>query len=144
MVAAGRKAAIVAVQDSSIDRIFRERAIDYYSETYDSEVTQRALGLLEADRHDFILVYHQEYDDTLHRTTPRAAEAVDAMRRHVASFVELVEATDRFWGAYDRMLGFVPDHGGHIDPGTGRGTHGIDIPEDMDVRHFYGVCRGGA
>ena len=142
LLAAGRSAAIVAVQDSSIDRIFRERAIDYYSETYDSEVTQRALGLLEADRHDFILVYHQEYDDMLHKTRPRAAEAIDAMRRHVDSFVELVEATDRFWGVYDRMLGFVPDHGGHIDPGNGRGTHGIDIPEDMDVRHFYGVCRG--
>lgn len=144
LISAGKRVAIVAVQDSSIDRLFRDRPIDYFSEAYDSEVTGRTLQLLDADGHDFVLAYHQEYDDTLHRTTPHAPEAVEAMRRHVASFVQLAEAVERCWGAYDRMVGFVPDHGGHIDPGTGKGTHGIDTPEDMDVQHFYGVFRRGA
>jgi hypothetical protein len=104
-------------------------------------VTERALLLVEADDHDVVLAYHQEYDDVLHRTTPRSREAIEALRRHVDTFVRLSQAVERCWGSYDRMIGFVPDHGGHIDPGTGRGTHGIDTPEDMEVRHFYGLFR---
>jgi len=144
LVEAGKRVAIVAVQNSSIDLIFRNRPLDYFSEAYDSEVTARTLQLLEADGHDFVLAYHQEYDDALHRTTPRAPEAIEAMQRHVASFVQLARAVEECWSAYDRMLGFVPDHGGHVDPDTGKGTHGVDIPEDMDVQHFYGVFRGAA
>lgn len=142
LIAAGKKVAIVAVQDSSIDRLFRDRSLDYFSERYDPEVTETTLQLVMANRHDFVLAYHQEYDDTLHRTTPRSQEAIEAMQRHVASFVRLAHAVAQSWGSRHRMLGFVPDHGGHIDPQTGRGTHGIDTPEDMDVQHFYGVFRG--
>jgi len=141
LIGAGKRVAIVAVQDSSIDRLFRDRALDYFSERYDPEVTETTLRLLEADGHDFVLAYHQEYDDTLHRTTPRAKEAVEAMQRHVASFVRLAHAVEESWSSRHRMVGFVPDHGGHIDPETGKGTHGIDTPQDMDVQHFYGVFR---
>ena len=144
LIRAGKRVAIVAVRDSSIDRLFRDRTIDYFSEQYDPEVTQTTLRLVDADDHDFVLAYHQEYDDTLHRTTPRAMEAIEAMRRHVGTFVQLSHAVARSWGPRHRMVGFVPDHGGHIDPDTGRGTHGTDTPEDMDVQHFYGVFRGQA
>lgn len=144
LIAAGKRIAIVAVQDSSIDRLFRDRSLDYFSERYDPDVTETTLQIVTANRHDFVLAYHQEYDDTLHRTTPRSEEAIEAMQRHVASFVRLAEAVEQSWGAQDRMLGFVPDRGGHIDPETGRGTHGMDTPEDMDVQHFYGVFRGRA
>jgi hypothetical protein len=142
LLGAGKRVAIVAVRDSSIDRLFRERAIDYFSEEYDPDVTERTLQLIAANEHELLLAYHQEYDDTLHRTTPRHPDAIEAMQRHVASFVRLAEAVEVAWGSRNRLLGFVPDHGGHIDPVTGTGTHGIDTPEDMDVQHFYGVFRG--
>jgi predicted AlkP superfamily pyrophosphatase or phosphodiesterase len=142
LLGAGKKVAIVAVRDSSIDRLFRDRTLDYFSESYDPEVTQTTLRLLQADCHDFVLAYHQEYDDTLHRTTPQSTEAIAAMQRHVAAFLQLSHAVARSWKTRHRMVGFVPDHGGHIDPATGRGTHGTDTPEDMDVQHFYGVLRG--
>jgi hypothetical protein len=61
----------------------------------------------------------------------------------VASFVRLTQAAAQSWGAQNRVLGFVPDHGGHIDPHTGKGTHGLDMLEDMDVQHFYGVFVAG-
>jgi predicted AlkP superfamily phosphohydrolase/phosphomutase len=144
LVSAGKRVAIVTVRDSSIDRLFRERAVDYFSERYDPEVTETTLRLLKANQHDVVLAYHQEYDDTLHRTTPRSEDAIEAMRRHVASFVRLSQAVEQSWGSQHRMLGFVPDHGGHIDPDTGKGTHGLDMPEDMDVQHYYGVFRGRA
>ncbi len=54
---AGRKTAIVAVHDSSMDIIFRNRAIDYYSEPYDHEVSSRAIELLARGEHELIFVY---------------------------------------------------------------------------------------
>jgi len=135
--------AIIAVRDSSIDRIIRERQVDYFSEEYDPEVTECALELLEADNHDFLLVYHQEYDDTMHRSGPREEAAIEAFRNHTKSFVRLAESSNRFWNAYDRLIGFIPDHGAHVDAETGKGAHGSDVAEDMDVQHFYGVFRRG-
>ncbi|MDI6739578.1 MAG: hypothetical protein QME74_04355 [Candidatus Edwardsbacteria bacterium] len=38
------------------------------------------------------------------------------------------------------MLIFAPDHGAHLDPATGKGVHGDDIPEDMLVTRFF--CAG--
>ena len=69
---AGRRVAIVAVENSSIDLIFRSRRIDYFTETYDEEVVERTLNLVAADQHDFILAYQQEYDDKMHATVPRS------------------------------------------------------------------------
>jgi hypothetical protein len=143
MVRAGRRVAIVAVTDSSIDRIFRGRNLDYFSESYDPDVTARALALIEADEHDFILAYHQEYDDLLHETTPFSDSAILAFRHHVAAFRELVEAADKYWLRYDRAMVFAPDHGAHLDPETMTGAHGEDIPEDMELTHFYSFSGSG-
>ncbi|MGE5193605.1 MAG: tyrosine-type recombinase/integrase, partial [Deltaproteobacteria bacterium] len=73
---AKKRVAIVAVRNSSIDLIFRGRALDYFSEAYDSEVLDRALQLVRDTDHDLIIVYQQEYDDTLHRTTPLSDECL--------------------------------------------------------------------
>ena len=138
LLRAGKKVAIATVKGSSIDRIFRERELDHFSEVYDPEVTARALGLLEADRHDFLLVYHQEYDDTMHATVPHDDAALRAMRNHVRSFEGLARTAWERWGDRPGVLLFAPDHGTHVDPETGRGTHGEAIPEDLEVLHFYG------
>jgi hypothetical protein len=143
LVRAGRRVAIVAVTGSSIDRIFRERDLDYYSETYDQEVTARAMALLEADRHELILVYHQEYDDLLHETTPFSDGAILAFRHHVAAFGALVCAADKYWVCHDRVIIFAPDHGAHLDSKTMTGTHGEDIPQDMELTHFYSFAGSG-
>ena len=139
---AGKKVAIVAVKDSSIDTIFRERDVDYYSEAYDPEAEARALQLLKEGFHDLILLYHQEYDDTMHGSTPRSPESLKAFRRHLATFVRLGEVFNEAWDSNDRVIAFLPDHGTHVDPETGKGSHGTDSPEDMEVRHFWGVYRG--
>ena len=142
LIRAGRRAAIVAVKDSSIDVIFRGRALDYFSEEYDAQAQERALALLAANEHDLIVVYHQEYDDQLHRTEPFSAECLAAMRRHVASLQALAAAARTAWRARPHAIVVAPDHGAHLDPATGRGDHGLDIPEDMEVSHWYGVFRG--
>jgi hypothetical protein len=142
LLRAGKRVAIAAVANCSIDRIFRNRDIDYYSEDYDPDVTERAISLLNADRHDFILAYHQEYDDTMHATSPFDEDAIQAARNHIAGFVEMARAFDRYWSPYHRIIVFAPDHGAHSDPTTGRGSHGEDIPEDMELVHFYGFRKG--
>jgi 2-polyprenyl-3-methyl-5-hydroxy-6-metoxy-1,4-benzoquinol methylase len=140
LLSSGFRVAIVAVQGSSIDRIFRDRAIDYFSEKYDPEVVDRTLRLISADRHDFILSYVQEYDDTLHASTHDSAEAESAAERHVEQFETLGARVEALWSEYHRALAFVPDHGAHTD--HGQGTHGDDIPEDIELLHFWRISPG--
>ena len=139
---AGKRVAIVAVKDSSIDTIFRERNVDYYSEAYDPEAETRALQLLKEDSHDLILVYHQGYDDTMHGSTPRSPEALASFREHLATFKMFGEAMNDAWSESDRAIAFLPDHGTHIDPESGKGSHGTDSPDDMEVRHLWGFYSG--
>ena len=139
MLRSGKRIAIVAVLNSSIDLLFRNRALDYYSESYDQEVTDRALDVLRANAHHLVVVYHQEYDDLLHRTQPFSEECLQAVANHVASFQRLTQAARAMWSAYNHGVIFAPDHGAHTDPATGKGTHGLDIPEDMSLCHWYGI-----
>jgi hypothetical protein len=138
LVESGKRVAIVAVKGSSIDRIFRGRAIDYFSETYDDQVRSRTLNLIEANQHDIIIAYQQEYDDQLHQTYPTSQECLTALQHHVKSFQAISSAINQYWNTFNSILVWATDHGGHIDPETGRGTHGLDVPEDMMVEHFYG------
>jgi hypothetical protein len=138
LISAGRKVAVVSVKDASVDVIFRGREMDYFSEPYDGDVTARVLELLEGRRHDFILAYHQEYDDILHNSGAFSRDALAAARRHVAAFNQMSEKARECWRDATGMLAFTPDHGGHDDPATGKGTHGEDIAGDMEVVHFFG------
>jgi predicted AlkP superfamily pyrophosphatase or phosphodiesterase len=135
---AGKRAAIVAMQKSSMSILFGGRDIDYFILPDDAAVLKKALQLIEANQHDFMAVYHEEYDDTMHATQPESPESLAAMRKHIASFAALAEATDKAWAGYDRLIGFAPDHGVHTGA-DGRGTHGEEIPEDMNITHFYGI-----
>lgn len=133
----GHRVAIVAVKDCSMDIIFRSRPIDYFSEEDDAAVLRRALSLLRDARHDFIVSYNQEYDDTLHATRHDGPEAVAAAGRHVDTFMRLRQAVEDHWANHNRALLFVSDHGAHYDAAKGKGDHGEDIPEDVDVVHFW-------
>lgn len=139
-----KKVAIVAVANSSIDIIFRDRKIDYFTEDYDPQVTNRTEKLIQADNHDFILAYHQEYDDMLHKTDPFSPEAIKAFNNHISSFVRLGYAFNHYWHDHNRLIIFAPDHGAHINVETGKGSHGLDIPEDMELKHYYGIYQGNS
>lgn len=139
LVRAGKKVAIVAVKDCSISIIFKNRAIEYFVEEYDSQVNDRLLKLFKNEDYDFILAYNQEYDDSLHKTVPRSEESLKAMRNHINSFEHLAQDFLKQYEQFTRLILFSPDHGAHIDSSTGKGDHGLDIPEDMEVRSFWGI-----
>ncbi len=141
-VRAGLRVAIVAVADCSVDLIFRNRPLDYFSLTYDCWVTEKSLELMREDRHHLIVAYHQEYDDVMHAAGPFARRALRGAENSFAAFTELSEAMDEAWAHWDRALVFAPDHGAHADLSTGGGTHGTDLPEDQEVWHFYSLRPG--
>jgi hypothetical protein len=138
----GKRVALVAEKDCTIDLIFRDRDIDYYREEYDPQVEERTHKLLETDDYDVIVVYQWEYDDLMHRSTPTDPKAIEAFKRHLETFKRLAEAFNERYHNKNRVIAFLPDHGTHLDPDTGKGSHGTDSPEDMEVRHFWGVYKG--
>ena len=75
----------------------------------------------------------------LHESTPESARALEAAENHVDSFVKIAKYCESAWGKYNWMIMFAPDHGAHVNPQTGRGSHGEDTPEDMEITHFYGI-----
>lgn len=142
LVKAGKRVALVAVKDCSIDLIFRNREIDYYSEPYDKEVEDKVIELLKEDKYDLILAYNQSYDDTMHSSTPESPESIKAFQEHIRTFSKLAAEFNNVNKERNRVLAFLPDHGTHIDPATGKGTHGTELREDMEVRHFWGIYKG--
>jgi len=142
LLEAKKKVAIVAVYDSSIDRIFRDRNIHYFSEKDDIEVTRKTAELVESEDYDFIVFYHCEYDDILHEETPFSSRAIHAMNNHIHTFDKFVKLINKHWQKYNRLIWFAPDHGAHIDPKSNKGKHGENIPEDMDIQHFIYIKKG--
>lgn len=140
VIRAGKRVAIATVKGSSMEVLFKQRQIDILSGADDEAVAACALELIGADRHDLIVAYHQEYDDTLHEMGLRSPEALAAMGRHVRAFTGLLEACHSSWSGRDRLALFAPDHGAHHDAATGKGDHGEDIAEDMEVTHFAGLA----
>ena len=139
LLSANKRVAIVAVGDSSVDLIFRDRDINCFSEPYDQEVEDRAIAVLNENRHDLVVVYQQEYDDVLHETEPFSDRCIRAVNNHVQSFATIARAALAAWGEQKRAIVFAPDHGAHVDPQTGHGDHGEDIAEDMQLFHWYGI-----
>jgi hypothetical protein len=139
LLCANQSIAIVAVGNSSIDLIFRERKIEYFSERYDEEVVERTVELIEENRHNLIIVYQQEYDDMIHKNDPFLDLCIQAVTHHVHSFITIASTSLNAWSGHNNAIIFAPDHGAHFDSASGHGDHGLDIPEDMQLFHWYGI-----
>ena len=100
------------------------------------QVKQPSDSVIEMTSENF---YQQEYDDLLHETEPFSDPCIRAVNNHVSSFSEIVKTASEAWCEHNYAIVFAPDHGAHVDPKTGNGNHGEDIPEDMDLFHWYGL-----
>ena len=135
---AGKKVALVTVENSSMDLIFRGREIDYFPMPYDGEATEKGLELIAGNQYDVVVVYNQEYDDMIHDTKPESPEAMAALKKHVAAFKALTDAVKEHWSDSDSLVVWATDHGVHTD-WDGHGNHGEFREEDINVMHFYGA-----
>ena len=43
-----------------------------------------------------------------------------------------------YWKGHDTLYGFAMDHGCHLIDGD-CGSHGLDMPEDLNICHLYGA-----
>lgn len=139
-IRAGKKPCIVSVKNQSMDRIFRGRDMDYFSEKYDDEVVERALELIKEDKYDLLCVYNERYDDAIHVTHPTSRKARHAIDCYETNFTKLIDAVRRDWTGHDTLYGFCPDHGVHRML-IGLGNHGKNIPKDMNISHLFGFIR---
>ena len=138
LIRAGKKACIVTVAGQSMDRLFRNRDMDYDACKNDAAVIDRALERIAADEHDLICVYNQEYDDVMHVTHPNSLLARRALDHYAASFARLAGAIRTHWRTHNTVVGCATDHGTHREWYL-LGNHGKDIPQDMQVMHLWGV-----
>ena len=138
LLRAGKKCAIVSTEGDSLSHIFLEREMDYFIYPTVDECTARALELIEEDRHDFILLYNADYDSTMHRHAPEGQESLEALKKNIRVFDMIAKTIRQHWQGHETLLGFAPDHGCHEIDG-GLGSHGLEMPEDLNILHFYTV-----
>ncbi len=138
LIRAGRKPCIVSTGNDSMSRIFLEREMDYFIVDTPDEANDKALSLIAQDRHDLIAVYNGNYDSAMHKFGPESREALDALRHNVRAFDMLAGAVRAYWQSHRTLIAFAPDHGCHEIDGD-CGSHGLYMPEDMNIVHFYGL-----
>ena len=144
---AGKNVAILSCNSCSIDMIFRNRKVDYYSfhanrpgelTGADRKAFEQTLKFIQEDEYDLMVCYMTNYDHQMHLHGPYSPEAAEQAHLAAVRFKKLQEAMDEHWKQYNRMLVFVPDHGGHPTDET-HGGHGSEREDDMIVNHYYRI-----
>jgi hypothetical protein len=95
MIRAGRRVAIIAVKNSSIDLIFRERSLDYFFELYDTgrRVTRRRSLL------DSTAVVRSGSELGFLSEPHRSADCCERARTLRSSTSSVIMVSDRILGA---------------------------------------------
>ena len=136
LIRSGKKAAIIAENECSLSKIYLERNMDYYIYGTIAEINAKAAELIIRDEYDFILVYNGNYDYTMHRNAPEGLASLCELRANSEAFAMFNALIKKHWSGHDTLVGFAMDHGCHeIDGGIG--SHGLDMVEDLNIRHLY-------
>jgi len=136
LIRAGKKPCILATEDCSMSRIFLGREMDYFFYPTEPEVLAKAAELIQKDSYDFLAVYNGNYDSQMHRVGPEGTAALAALACNAHAFAMLDALVQAHWKRHNTLLGFAMDHGCHEIDG-GRGSHGLDMPEDQNIVHLY-------
>jgi len=140
LVRAGKKVALLSLQNYSMSVIFAERPIDYYFFRSWPDINAKAVELIMKDEYDFILTYNANFDDVMHKKGPESIEALAEARFNCQTFCMFDTLIQTHWKHHNTLVGFGPDHGCHLrTDGSGRGTHGDDTPEDRNIVHLYKI-----
>ena len=140
LIDAGKRPAICSTGTDSISLIFRGREMDYFIFDTPQEVNDKAEELIRAGEHDLIVAYNGNYDGSMHRCGPEGEESLAALKHNTAAYRRLCEAAADAWAGKRWAAAFAPDHGCHELP-DGRGSHGEDRPEDMNVVHLWTAAK---
>ena len=138
LIRAGKKPVIVADNKCSMGKIYLEREMDYFLYSSYEEVNAKAAELILDDQYDFICVYNGNYDSTMHKNGPESAISLAELRANSRTFGIFAQMIKNHWKHHNTLVGFAMDHGCHEIDGE-CGSHGLDMPEDLNITHFYGA-----
>lgn len=141
LLRAGKKVAIVSTAGDSISKIFLERGMDYFIYPSVRRVNRMAEKLITEDKYDVLVIYNGDYDTNMHAFGPEHRIPMRHLAQNIKTYEHLVELIRKTYKDKKVFYGFCPDHGCHQIDGR-RGSHGLDMPEDMNIIHFYGVHGG--
>lgn len=132
---AGKHVAIVSANTCTFAKIFAERELDYYPCSTIEELHAAVARLIIEDKHDLIAIHAWNYDSIMHKFGPESPEALGELRLNDSAYGSFDTLIRECWKNHNVFMGFAMDHGCHeIDAG---GSHGIDMPEDNEITHFY-------
>jgi len=137
LIRAGKKCVIIAQEiGCSLAKIFLERNMDYFIYETIEEANAKVVQTIIEDEYDFIVVYNGNFDSRMHKTGPEHYHALSELKANSAAFGEFSVLIERYWKKHNTLVGFAMDHGCHeIDGGSG--SHGLDMPEDLNIVHLY-------
>ena len=141
LVRAGKKVALITAGECSMSKIFLNRNIDYYHYPVGDSIPRTnamAAEVILRDEHDVVIIYNGNYDSTMHKNGPEANITLGELRANVRTFGAFAELIKTRWKKHNTLLGFAMDHGCHEIDGN-CGSHGLDMPEDVNITHFYRI-----
>ena len=139
LIRAGKKPCIISHHaSSSMSNIFNGREMTYFITPTIAESTAKAAEIIMQDEYDFVVLYHGNYDALMHKFGPESVEALSELRCNVHAFDMLHTLIKEYWKGHDTLCGFAMDHGCHLIDGD-CGSHGLDMPEDLNICHLYGA-----
>ncbi len=141
LIRQGKKVAIVAETKSSMSMIYLEREMDYFIYDTIAEVNAKAMELIAENKHDVICVYNGNYDSIMHKVGPEGTRAMAELKCNTDAFCTFVNLIKHYWKDHNTFYGYAMDHGCHEIDGES-GSHGLDMEEDLNIRHFYGAIQG--
>ena len=138
LIRAGKRPALVTYGKCSLGLIYLNRNMDYYH--FDvggiAAVNAKAMELILRDEHDFILIYNGNYDSVMHKNGPENPKTLAELRLNDHIFGCISNLIKEHWKHHNTLVGFAMDHGCHEIDGN-CGSHGLDMPEDINIVHFY-------
>lgn len=138
LISEGKRIALITYSKCSLSKIFLNRDMDYYH--YDEggieAVNAKAMEVILRDEHDFVIIYNGNYDSVMHKNGPESARALAELRLNDHIFGMISNLIKDHWSHHNTLVGFAMDHGCHeIDGGCG--SHGLDMPDDINIVHLY-------
>jgi len=138
LIRAGKKVALITYGHCSLSAIYLERDLDYYhfEDGGIEAVNAKAAEAICKDEHDVIVIYNGNYDAAMHKFGPESSRALAELRVNDHMFGIISHLIKTHWQDHNTLAGFAMDHGCHeIDGGCG--SHGLDMPEDINIVHLY-------
>jgi predicted AlkP superfamily pyrophosphatase or phosphodiesterase len=135
-LAAGKRVAIVSAKTCTFAKIFAERTLDYYPCSSIEELHAKVAELIIRDEHDVIVFFNGDYDYAMHKMGPESPRALADLRvtNHVFAFLsDMIQSN---WRHHNTLIGLATDHGCHEIDG-GRGSHGLNMIEDINIVQLY-------